>query len=260
MHGTRLFLFLGTLLAAFATQADTVTLRSDYWFPYNGDPENPRRPGYTIEIIRMALEEGGHKLDYQTLSWDESIEKVRSGKFDCVVGAYKSDAPDLIFTEEPLGTDTTAFYSLTGEDNSWKYEGTASLANKRIGITESYSYGDELDAYFKSSEGKKHVQEVGGDEPLDKLIQLLLDKKIDLVVESPTVFRARIRQLGMKFFFNESILPNKQEPLYFACSPNKESSRTYTQLISKKIRELRKSGELGTLLSKYGLKDWVPAK
>ena len=31
MHGTRLFLFLGTLLAAFASQADTVTLRSDYF-------------------------------------------------------------------------------------------------------------------------------------------------------------------------------------------------------------------------------------
>ena len=44
--------------------------------------------------------------------------------------------------------------------------------------------------------------------------------------------------------------------VYIACAPSKILSKTYAELLSKGVQQLRESGELQTILRKYGLGDW----
>ena len=49
MH--RVWLVLLFLSCPVVSLADTVTLRADEWYPYNGDPD-AERPGYMIELAQ----------------------------------------------------------------------------------------------------------------------------------------------------------------------------------------------------------------
>src|SRR5262245_47560403 len=111
-----LFAFL-LLPSAYAAE---VTLRADVWYPMNGEP-NAANPGYMVEIAKESLAVGGHTINYQNLPWERAVTEVRAGKFDCVIGAYKDDAPDFIFPDEELGRVGQAFYVKKG--NSWRYNG-----------------------------------------------------------------------------------------------------------------------------------------
>lgn len=46
------------------------------------------------------------------------------------------------------------------------------------------------------------------------------------------------------------------EKIYIAFSPEIKDSQRYAQILSKGIKELRKSGRLKEILSKYDLMDW----
>jgi polar amino acid transport system substrate-binding protein len=44
--------------------------------------------------------------------------------------------------------------------------------------------------------------------------------------------------------------------VYIAFSPGNPKSQEYAQILSKGIQQLRASGELATILKKYGMSDW----
>jgi polar amino acid transport system substrate-binding protein len=47
------------------------------------------------------------------------------------------------------------------------------------------------------------------------------------------------------------------EELYIACTPADPRGKRYADMFSVGIANLRKSGELATILDKYNLSDWV---
>jgi len=135
MSKANLGIVLGILLST-VCQANTVTIRADEWSPINGVP-GAKDPGYMIELVTIILAKHGHEVEYRTMPWKRSIQMVREGEFDCVVGAYKSDAPDFIFPEEPWGLIGSSFYVKKG--SSWKYTNLNSLAEVRIGTIGAYA-------------------------------------------------------------------------------------------------------------------------
>ena len=74
------------LILSVAGYATDITVRSDVWNPFNGDP-NCKSPGYVVDILVAIFEAQGHKIDYQVMGWDESTAAVKKGTFDCVIGA-----------------------------------------------------------------------------------------------------------------------------------------------------------------------------
>ena len=95
---TRLLLLL-IMLALGATRVDaaeTLSIRADAWPPYNAEPKSIK-PGYMINVLLEIFMPQGYALDYQQLSWTESLDAVRKGEFNAVIGATKDDAPDFVF-------------------------------------------------------------------------------------------------------------------------------------------------------------------
>lgn len=243
-------------LSSSIVTANTISLKADIWYPFNGTPD-AKKPGYMVEIAKQAWGESGYTVNYQLMDWDETLEQTASGKVDCAVGVAKKEAPNFIYPTEPLGMDDTAFYTLMN-DEKWVYQSVNSLKNKRIGIVEDYSYDNgEIDTYIlqhKASDPNIHVAK--GDNPLANLIQLILDKKIDIILASPPVFRAKARRMGLDTLFKEAARLNNPFPVYIACSPKNKKSKEYTELLNNKVIEMRNNGQLKKLLSYYGIRDW----
>jgi len=248
-------LFLLLSAAPFANvSADTISFRADTWYPMNGVPDSPK-PGYIIEIAQKIFASRRHVLDYQTMAWTQALLDVKSGKADCVVGAYKEDAPDFIFTEEPFGKDTQAFY--VRYDQLWRFQGDLLALDKiSIGIIGNYSYGAMFDSYIKQVEAQGHISAVTADNGLEINFRKLMSGKIVATLDSVAVADNKISEMGLEGKIINAGLLGEPQPMYIACSPEKSSSLKYTQLLSEGIRTMRANGELKTILDKYDLSDW----
>jgi len=250
-------LLLVVLLAACTTQAaaaETLSIRSDIWPPYNDEPKSIK-PGYMINVLLEIFKPQGYALDYQQLSWTESLEAVRKGEFNAVVGASKDDAPDFIFPKESFGISDTAFFVKKG--SNWKYTGRGSLEKIRLGVIESYSYDEDLDAYIKAKRGTKLIVEATGEDPLANLIRLLQTGQIDAIAEDSNVMLATFiaKKVPMGSIVSAGSSKEKST-LYVAFSPKHPKSKELAAKFDAGIKSLRSSGKLKAILGLYGLTDW----
>jgi len=113
-----LFVLLITFSSVQLAAAESLSIRADLWPPYNDEPKSIK-PGYMIQVMSEIFKPLGYTIDYQPLSWTDSLEAVRKGQFNAVVGATKDDAPDFIFPQEVFGMSDTAFFIKKG--TAWKF-------------------------------------------------------------------------------------------------------------------------------------------
>lgn len=236
--------------------ADNIVLAADPWMPYNGEPQSGK-PGYCIEIAKTVFEKAGHKVDYQVMPYSRAIQGARTGSVVGVVGATESDVPDFVFPENELGISNTGFYVKKGDN--WKYSGVSSLRNKKIGVIMDYTYGDEVfDQYISESEKSKssNVYVSTGDNPLERLIQMLSAGRLDIVIEDKLVMQYNLNLAKKQSTIIQASDLSSLSKVYIAFPPNNPKSKEYARILSDGIAEMRKSGELKKILAKYGLADW----
>jgi len=235
------------------SHANTITIRADEWYPINGIPDSDK-PGYMIEIAQVILAEHGHDVEYRVMPWKRSIQQVREGSFDCVVGAYKEDAPDFVFPDSEWGAIASSFYVKKGVD--WRYSGMESIKAVKVGVIGGYAYSEEFDEYVKENKSTAKVQVINANNALEQNIKKLIKGRIDVVLESHLVMEAKLKTMGLS---DEVVIAGElvaAEKMYIACSPARSTSKEYAKFFSEGIKALRASGQLKKILDKYGLKDW----
>lgn len=242
------------LLLSVSAGAETLTIRADNWPPFNGNPKDAKA-GYMIEVLREIYGLHAHKIDYQLLSWDNSLASVRKGQFNAVVGASQDDAPDFVFPQESFGVSANTFFVL-GTSN-WAYNGIGSLGKVKLGVIEDYAYSDELDAYIKTSKKSGKVVISRGEEALALLINKLQSGKVDVIVEDASVMMFALMKLGLPPGQIKSAgSARDSQDLYIAFAPGNPASKEYAQQFDDGIRKLRAAGKLQQILSRYNLTDW----
>lgn len=250
----RLWLAVLLLLSVtFNVSADTLRVRADPWFPMNGQPD-VELPGYMIELAKAVFEPRGVKVDYQVMPWSRAVQQTREGYFDCVVGAYKSDTRDFIFPEEHWGLDSPQFFVATGDN--WRFNGDLNdLADRKVGIIADYFYEEAFDDYAKQNQGLS-FQFMTGSDPLKKNIQKFMARRIDTLLESHLVMKAKLQQMGLRDHFKSAgqLIPPVE--MYIACSPALESSQQYVKWVDETTKAMKQDGRLERLLARYGLTPW----
>jgi polar amino acid transport system substrate-binding protein len=233
--------------------AKSISLRADIWCPYNCDPQSDR-PGFFIEIARQVFKKHGYEIDYETTNWQRAKEEGEKGLIDGIVGAYKEDAPDFIFPQEPLGYSENLLYVLQNSD--WKFTGVESLPGKTIGVIKGYTYDPLIDKLV--SAGNPHFLIVGGEDALDRLIKMAQTNRIDGLYEDRNVFSSKLKSLHIpeNSFKSAGQFKKKRSECYIAFSPKRKSAFLYAKILTEGMRELRKNGELAQILQKYGIKDF----
>ncbi len=249
---------IGGLLVCCASaglvDAAEVSLRADTWYPMNGEPGSDK-PGFMIEIAQKALAAGGHTVNYQTMPWERAVKETRAGNFDCVIGAFRDDAPDFIFPETEQGKAGQSFYVKKGD--AWRFTGNMSeLDNVSVGVIGGYAYGDAFAKYLEAATAKSNVQTINGDNALEQNLKKVLAGRVTTTPESDYVAEAKIKEMGLDGQFEKAGELTPPAPMYIACSPAKSSSAEYARLLSDGVNNLRTSGELKVIMDKYGLTDW----
>lgn len=243
------------LFMTFSVYSQTLTIVADLWCPFNCEP-NSKKPGYMIEVIEKVFAKEGIKVVYKKMSWSRAVTNTRDGINNMVVGAYKSDVPDFIFTEQPLGFSGEAFY--IHQDSSWEYSGENSLPSVKLAGIRDYSYGPAIDAYIsKNKMNSSLIDIISGDDALDRNMRKLLKRRVTAVIENEYVmnyyfnnhkqYKSKIKKAGIAYNYKN---------VYAAFSPKIKNSKKYAKILSDGIKQLRESGELEKILKKYNLKDW----
>jgi polar amino acid transport system substrate-binding protein len=246
-------LVMAALLVGMPASAATITIAADEWCPYNCEPSSDK-PGYMIEIAQKVFGEAGHTIEYQSMPWSRAIEEARRGRFSAIVGATARDAPDFDYPSRSLGVGVNVFLTAKGSD--WRFSDIGSLATVSLGTIRDYSYGDALDAYIaQHGRDAARVQVASGDTALDINFKKLAAGRIGALVEDRNVAEYYLANSSQQGGF-DTVGDLGENPLYIAFSPAIENGAEYARLLAEGVQKMRASGELATLLTKYGLQDW----
>lgn len=227
-----------------------VRLGADNWCPHNC-ADSAKDQGYLIDIAHAVFEPEGIQVEYINLSWSRALDMARRGDLDGVVGAFKGDAPDFVFPDQPQGVGANSFFTAPG--SQWQFKGIASLADQRLSVINGYAYSPELDDYIAAQRtNDSRLAILSGDEPLPRALALLKIGRIDLLVEDAAVLHYRLQQQPELGPVREAgQLTN--EPLYIAFSPQTPDAARLARLLSDGMQRLAVSGALARIKARYGL-------
>lgn len=251
-----IFLSLFSVLAAGnVANAATITLRADVWCPYNCEPG--KQPGYLIEIAKAALEPAGHTVDYAVMPWKETLAAVKEGKVSAAPGAVETEAPELIYPSVPLGmSGPTLVIRRDKVIKGVSEKNLAPLKDLRLGSVTDYYYSDAVNAFIDANKGSANLIQVSGDDVTEELVNMLIEGKIDAMVEDSNVIDYLLESKGYRNLFSYVSLGDLSK-VSIGFSPKDPNSKTYAGLIDAKVAELRKNGQLNQILGRYGVRDWA---
>ena len=248
-------LLLSSTVAMSFTKGDTLHVRSDIWYPYNGDPSQRGRKGFVIDLLEGYLGTIGAKLDYRLLPWDDSVDGASLGLHDCVVGATVLEARwgGLITHGISVGMESTGFFRLTG-DRPWAYTGLGSLKGQKVGVISGYDYDPLVNDYIADNKDNPKLIVLGGTNYALQDIQIkLVNGEVDIVIASTLVFTAAAKRMGYNGLFELTSLLGRPEGVYVACT-NSPDMIEFLSEFDKYLSKKQNTGALERLLFHYGVR------
>lgn len=237
-------------------QGKTITVTSGPYMPYLGDGETTEE-GFVLEIFRTVFEKNGYHVKYVVGPWVRMLMEVKKGTFDGALLAAEENAKEFdlfVDTQCQLGALELRFFVKKG--NSWRYKDRNSLKEVVVGSILGNPYFS-LDPYIKANTGNDSlVQAVGGNDAIIKNLKKLNAGRISLMYEDKlnTIYEAK--QLNLRDSIEDVGGIDPVIPAYVAWTKKNPRVQEYTQILKEGILELRKSGELNKILTKYDVNDW----
>lgn len=248
----RALALLGLCLLPLAARAEErLVIAGDLWCPVNCAPDS-ERPGIYVELAREIFAEAGIAVEYRLVNWARALREAREGRIDAVIGAARSDAPDLLFGVEPTSSSRNCFY--TAGKEAWRYAGPDDLAGRRLAVVNDYSYGARLDAYIQAGRGDPaRIQAAAGEQALALNLAKLLEGRVDALLENRWVMQDYLARRGYTGTLREAGCERPDIPIYLAFSPALQSSPRYLRLLDEGLRRYRADGRMQRLLARYGV-------
>ena len=243
---------LASVLAA-PVAPEVIKLSADRWCPYNCDPTSDH-PGYMVEVAK-AIFEPGYKVEFAEMNWARALEETRKNRSQGVLGAAKTDAPDLIYPDLPFGISTFCYY--TRKADTWMFAGYPSLEGVKLATVNGYSYGEGLDNYLKRyGSDPSHVDMIGGNDALTVNLKKMQRDRVRVVVDDEYVVRY---VLSLEPALADDVRKagcDTSDPIFVGFTTKHPQAALWAKQFTDGLLKLRKSGQLTAILARYGLTDW----
>jgi len=229
-----------------------IIISSDEWCPYNCSP-NTDTPGFMIEITKAAFGHSGVEVVYKPTNWSRVLQLTRTGEIDGALGATADEAHDegLVYGTEPMALSSFVF--VVRKELDWKFQGPESLSKIRFGIVQDYDNGPVIGEYMAFK--PKNVIVQVGNSAFEKNIRLVMANRLDAAIDDSIVAAYKLSKMGLTSETKFVALDKEPLAISIAFSPNPKG-RSLSKMLDNGIQHIRKTGQLGKILSKYGLKDW----
>ncbi|WP_406664749.1 substrate-binding periplasmic protein [Gallaecimonas sp. GXIMD1310] len=235
------------LLAAGATQADEVRLRGPAGYPFNGQPGTDH-PGFFVEAARAIFKNHGDTVNYNVVPWDAMLHGADTGLYDCLLGLYTNEAPELNFTNEPWTVMSPHLF--VRKSDPLVYEDLNSFQSRRVGVINNSRMAAAL-APFKKMKPHNLIT-VLPSQGFDELVRRLRMGEIDVIAAPQRQMLHYLKSHHLTKVIRDVGSFTKPVPLYVACS-NKRTGPKYAKWLEEGRLDLMRTGQWQALKKKYGV-------
>lgn len=236
------------------TEQDVVKVTLGSWCPYSCDPETEGgKIGFLPDMILSILQQHGLPTQTMLMPYSRIIYELREGKWHIAPGMAKPNAPDFIFTAEPVVYNSYHFFVKQG--TPWRFEAPEALDSlSSLGLIQDYSYdamGNFMAEFMQANPDK--LDWITGNEPLARNLKKLLAGRVEAIIADRWTAAYQIEKLGMTGQIIEAGKIGSNYPIYIGFSPVHPRSSEYAELINEGIQHLKTSGAMQEWLEKYHL-------
>lgn len=234
-----------------STKSAVLVAGADFACPYTCDPDSSE-PGALIDLLREIFQPHDITIEYRIIPWPRALTGASAGEIQFIPGVVAGRPGILEIGREDVGGDEVVMVSR--RDSEFQYIEPASLDGLRIGLVAGYSYANNpvLGDYLASRLAAfKAVMVIHRDNPLESLLAMLANRRIDVFVSSRAIAEHESKRLG----YRESIVMQRAGPLdrlYIGVAVA-SGSDAYVTMLDHGIARLKRSGRLEQIYRRYGL-------
>lgn len=238
--------------AGAASAKDTLNISSIDWCPQLCD--NQSQPGYVMDTVNAIFADSPYNLETRIYPWSRAILNVESGQSHALLSPAKEEAPNLLFPKNEIGLQRMCFF--TRSDTNWTYDGLDSLSGKKIGVANDTSI-EELNSYMQQHKSQFDFLPYN-ENYIVTSFKKLKAKRIDAFVFTYNSTVYEMNQQGWQDNFRPAGCVSSAK-IYMAFTPaigKQVEVEEMMEYFDKKMEEMKQSGQLDTIMQRYGLENW----
>jgi polar amino acid transport system substrate-binding protein len=214
------------------------------WAPHYG--KGLKQGGYTVEIIKEALNRVGYELETVWLPWKRAQVEAARGDYDGLGASYYNEERANKFAySDPIANTEMVFFKRTEDDI--KYSNLEDLKPYKIGTGFGYGYPEQ----FVKADYLKKIEAY----ELKTNITRLLHKRIDLIIGSRKAIFFFLKQKYPDRINSLEILGNPLEtlPLYVLFSKKKPDYKQKIEDFNRGLKMIKEDGTYQKIMKNHGL-------
>ncbi len=234
----------------FTSQAKSLQVGWELWFPYQYRNAQQELIGLDFEIFNTVFKKAGYTTEFTELPWKRHLHYIKTGVMDVAMGASKSEERERYANfSQAYRQETVKLYVRNGKAKDIKLSKLSELASSKymFGIESGYYYGDEYQELMKTPEFREHIIEVVD---IEENVTLLLEGHIDGFLVSPETIKAFSKKYKMNGEFEQHPISIYQADIHIMFS-KLSTDPIMVKAIDDAISELTQSGELTKILNKW---------
>ncbi len=213
--------------------------------------------GFSVDLAKRVFKDAGIEFEFEEHPWARGVRETTVGNIYGLLAAGKSEAPALMFPEEPVGVQYNCFF--TPQDSTWQYTSKEDLKDDRIIVFINWGHRQDLREYLGEEKYDEMFIELSHDGDYDRIAaDMIKQGRADAVWSDPRVNAYESHKEGspIEGFKNSGCI--SVFFLYLGFTPKTpERSQELITIFNEGVRELRQSGELAKILQKYNVEDWI---
>ncbi len=226
----------------------------DPYEPYQFADLDGNVRGLDIELVQEMASQAGCSLSFSQKDWAGLLADLRDGKVSILAGASRiAERESYALFSKPYRKESFALYVRAGEADNWQAETLAELVappvNMRIGITDGYLYGVDVDKLLDDANlGKKFTSAPFSEAHAANL----MEKRIDGMLEDPFVATAMIRRKALSDFIIRTGMQIDTGEVALMFSKASVSSDTVAAFDAA-LEAMRKDGRYDAIIKRYSV-------
>jgi polar amino acid transport system substrate-binding protein len=249
-------LILLSLLLPFSVHAEDVNVATSTYCPLACGQDQVPHDGVMHEVLRRTFEGTKYRLIFHEMPYGRAIRDTLDGQYDAVTFAGTAHAEDFVFVRNLDMINVVQF--ATRADSNWRYRGVDSLKQIRFSIPKGFRTGNtEVDDYLdRFEQDPSRIRMTSCDNPTMAQcsnLECMLNDRVDAMLVGSLAFRyitqredvadrVRVDPEPVAMFYNR-----------IAFSPRCPIGEELRDMVERKIREMRASGELKKIFDYYGI-------
>jgi len=247
---------LAALFLLFPVQvcAKDINVATSTYCPLACDLAQAPRDGIMHEVLRRTFEGTRYRLIFHEMPYVRAIRDTLDGRYDVIPYAGSAHAEDFIFVRNLDMINVVQF--ATRADSTWQYRGPQSLEAIRFSIPKGFRTGNpEMDDYLvRHEQDPTRIRMNSCDNPTlaqCSNLDCMLNDRVDAMLVGSLAFRyitqikdvaehVRVDPEPVAMFYNR-----------IAFSPRCPEGAALRDMVERKIRAMRASGELKRIFDYY---------